>query len=173
MTFAAEERVNCLRRLRITEEEAVALELVWSGLALRHIADARTTFLADAGYDALTTLDTIWHELDGDIAHTYMLHGLTPHQSFLIEESAHAQHNLWGPEQDTERGYEVLASRLDPDVLAAILLEADSPDEADSLVAYYTKDERDSTREHEQAAQRIMDILGTENGRRAHTCDCR
>lgn len=80
MPSAADSRLNVLRRIGITEDEAVALECIWDGPALHLIADERATYLAREGYAALDTLDAVWHELDGLVAHTYMQHTLTPHQ---------------------------------------------------------------------------------------------
>jgi hypothetical protein len=61
---------------------------------------------------------------------------------------------------------------LPPDMVASIVLEADTPDEAKSLIAYIASTEPDTTPEHEQAGERIYAIFDTTSARRVDGCDC-
>lgn len=44
---------------------------------------------------------------------------------------------MWGPERDIDRVRRLLGASLPPDVIAGILLAADTPDEAETLIGYY------------------------------------
>lgn len=158
-----------LRRLELTEPEAQAVGHMWNWPALRLIADERVIFFADYGYDAVDTLDALWHGLDGVVGHTYMQHGFTPHQGFLIHNSPTASLNMWGPDRDIDRVHRLLDATLPPDVIAGILLAADTPDEADTLINYYAND--DSPYDDESAT-RVAKIIDAPEYNRVFGCDC-
>lgn len=162
-------RAACVRRLEMTEDEARAVEGVWHWPALRLIADERVIFFADNGYEALETLDALWHGLDGVVGHTYMQHGLTPHQGFLIHNSPSATRNMWGPERDIDRVHRLLGASLPPDVIAGILLAADTPDEADALIGYYADPDSEYD---DQSESRFAAILYADEYRRVVGCHC-
>ena len=172
MPSAVEARYSCLRRLGLTEEEAVALERIWDGPALRLIADERTMFLADKGYGALQTLDAIWHGLGGVVAATYMQHGLTPHQAFVLHTSPTASRNMWGPERDIERVHSLLGALVPPDMVTVILLESESPEEAERLVTQYVSTSHDYTEEGDRDDMRMANMIETENYRLGAWCRC-
>lgn len=164
------DRPDRLRRLELTEEEASAVEHMWNWPPLRLIADERIMFFADNGYSALDTLDALWHGLDGIVGDTYMQHELTPHQGFLIHNSPTASHNMWGPNRDINRVHRLLGAALPPDVIAAILLAAETPDEAETLIGYYVNDTAPSD---DEATERTAAIIDTPEYQRVFGCDCR
>jgi hypothetical protein len=139
---------------------------------LRLIADDRCKFFADKDYGALETLDAIWHGLDGMVGHTYMQHGLTPHQGFLIHNSPAASLNMWGTDRDIERVHGLLGASLPPDVIAGILLDADSPEEAEALINHYAGTAPDDPAKYNAAMERINTLFDTDNYRRVVGCDC-
>ena len=163
------DRPDRLRRLELTEEEASAVEHMWNWPALRLIADERIMFFADNGYSALDTLDALWHGLDGVVGDTYMQHGLTPHQGFLIHNSPTASHNMWGPDRDINRVHRLLAASLPPDVIAGILLAADTPDEAETLIGYYADPDSDYD---DKVEVRIAAIIDGDEYPLIVGCDC-
>ncbi|MCY7401141.1 MAG: hypothetical protein LH477_09305, partial [Nocardioides sp.] len=138
-------RATRLRRLGLTEDEARAVEHMWNWPALWLIANERILYFAENGYDAIDTLDAIWHGLDGVVGHTYMQHGLTPHQGFLIHNSPTASLNMWGPDRDIDRVHNLLGGSVPPVMVTVILLEADSPEEAERLIAHYVDPGTDYT----------------------------
>lgn len=174
MKIAADgDRPNTLRRLELTEDEARAVEHMWNWPALRLIADERVIFFADNGYGALETLDALWHGLDGVVGHTYLQHGFTPHQGFLIHTSETASHNMWGPDRDIERVHRLLGALMPQALIAVVLLEANSPEEAERQIVHFVRTGPDYVNEDDPKERRLADMLETDNASRVHGCDCR
>lgn len=167
-----EDRSARLRRLDLAEEEARVVEHLWNWPALQLLADERILFLANYGYSALDTLDAVWHGLEGVVGHTYLQHGLTPHQGFLIHNSPTASLNMWGPDRDIDRVHRLLGASLPADVIAGILLTADSPTEAAVLINCYASTEHDDSPEYEIAMLRVDAVLRSDEYRSVVGCDC-
>ena len=166
-------RAECLNRIGITEEHMQALECIWhQSKAWGFIIDQRTAVLADNGYSPLDSLDAIWHELDGPVAHLYMQHGFTPHQAFLLDTDRRAQSNLWGPDIDTDRVHELLDAEMPRPLLVKTLLVADSPDETETLIGAMTLDGMHPETYNPEPTTAQVEARAASLPVQIHTCDC-
>jgi hypothetical protein len=162
-----------LYRIGITIDEAQALESIWNGSeAFRLIADERSGFLAGSGYGVIDSLDAIWHELDGSIAHLYMQHGFTPHQAFLINADRRAQTNLWGQDVDTERVHELLNAEMPRPLLIKTLLVAESPAETDILIGAMALDGMHPETYNPEPTTAQVEARAASHAVQIHACDC-
>lgn len=79
---------------------------------------------------------------------------------------------MWGANRDIERVHDLLGAMVPPDLIALVLLEAETPEEAETLITQFAGTAPDDPAKHETAMTRINAMFDTSSAGRVFGCDC-